>query len=520
MLSKEELLLLSNLLHIKKESEKSTVFEDIWNGDNVEKSLKEILEDINKKLATLSEAEKNKFLTTVFDGEIEGSEWQQMLQSINNNPKLSSLTLRKVDVDDKGALSICLTDSNGQAYVVFRGTGPGEWPDNFDGAYKADTKQQRRALAFVQSLSYNNIIVIGHSKGGNKAKYVAILSNKVLRCVSFDGQGFSREFWEKYAQEVEGNKWKIENYALSGDFVNPLLIDINAENKKYIEGFGVGLKLKQLHSPSSFFHYVGEEYGFEETEQNEIMKGLHGLVNYIVNVTNDSQKEILFTYLGGLADRILGKKPPDYEESYTKEELIEYMVKPKNIAALKLLLAYMLKYEESVMGVDISSLIGTAKEINIKSFALLLKLIGKISDEDYQKIRQAFKGAKEHYKSLPEVKTNKSDYKMSNKTRDFTETMKQKLMKMCDKTVEEPFYDIERWNALYGSEKWMSRLNINGYKAKINEYYKYTEKANIQTKKQINKVFEEVEKVDKKYAGKIDDITKEIKKARKYIEKI
>lgn len=518
-LSDEELLLLSNLMHVKEEEQKSDVLQDIWTDDNVEKSIGTILGDINKKLATLTETEKQAFLTTVFDGEIEGSEWEQMLQKINSNPALSSLILQKVDVDDKKALAVCLTDSNGQAYVVFRGTGAGEWPDNFEGGYKADTEQQRRALAFIESLPYSHIIVIGHSKGGNKAKYVAILSDKILRCVSFDGEGFSKEFFEKYASQIDKNKWKIKNYALSGDFINPLLIDINAEGKIYIEGSGVS-NLKQLHSPSSFFNYEDMTYDFEVEDQSIWTAAEHSFVNYVINVAGDKEKKIIFDYLGGLAERFLGRKPPDYEEKYTKAEILEYFLAHENIAALELVFTYMLKYEETITGIDLYSKIEIGRESGIKGLALLLKFLGEISDEDYQKIQWALNVAKQHYKSLPSAKDNRTDYKVSDKKRDFSASMKQKLIGICDKTVKEPFYDIQRWNVLYGGEKWMSRLSIEGYKKNIREYYQYTQTANAETKKQIEKVFIEVEKVDRKYAKKINNITKEIKKVRKQIQEI
>ena len=49
----------------------------------------------------------------------------------------------------------------------------------------------------------NHLTVSGHSKGGNRAQYVKILTDQVDRCVSFDGQGFSSEFLELYAEEIE-----------------------------------------------------------------------------------------------------------------------------------------------------------------------------------------------------------------------------------------------------------------------------------------------------------------------------
>ncbi len=111
-----------------------------------------------------------------------------------------SLKITDINYEDSTGVSmICFYDENKkQAYAVFRGTGDFEWEDNFKGGYLAVTPQQKKALDWINSLPYDNIIVSGHSKGGNKAQFVAYLSDKVSKCVSFDGQGFSKEFAKKH----------------------------------------------------------------------------------------------------------------------------------------------------------------------------------------------------------------------------------------------------------------------------------------------------------------------------------
>ena len=342
--SDEELLFLSNLMHVRKEND---FREDIWTEKNMDQKLTvgEILDKLLKD-GTLKELEKSEKRKDIYDGEIEAEEWGRMFESILKNKDLCNMTLQEVKRDDKNALSICLTDSDNNAYVVFRGTGGGEWYDNFIGAFVTDTEQQRRALDFVNSLPYDNITVVGHSKGGNKAKYTALLSDKVARCVSFDGQGFSGEFFEKYGDLVEKNKGKIKNYALDGDFVNILLYDINPEEKIYVTGYGVGEHFEQNHSPSSFFYYNGEgKYSFRITRQNHEMKTLHSFVNYILNTISDEDKEILFPFLGNVAQYTLGKQPPDYTKPYDVD-IVEYILSRENTEAVGILLAYLIKYEE------------------------------------------------------------------------------------------------------------------------------------------------------------------------------
>ena len=45
--------------------------------------------------------------------------------------------------------------------------------------------------------NYTDITVTGHSKGGNMSQYATVMcSGQVSKCISFDGQGFNKDFIE------------------------------------------------------------------------------------------------------------------------------------------------------------------------------------------------------------------------------------------------------------------------------------------------------------------------------------
>lgn len=145
-----------------------------------------------------------------------GKEWNRIIRLIAENPRLSSMSIQSVHRDEAdgggGGMSAVFADSRlGEAIVVFRGTAAGEWRDDFLGgavtgqADGVSTAQQENALRWYRSLGlsghFSRITVTGHSKGGNKAKYIALMEESVNRCVSFDGQGFSDEFIVKYRKK-------------------------------------------------------------------------------------------------------------------------------------------------------------------------------------------------------------------------------------------------------------------------------------------------------------------------------
>ena len=528
-LSDEELLFLSNLMHMKKEGE----FEEIWTADNLkaEATIGKMLKDIDEDtLENLKESDKT------YDGEISGAEWAAMLENIKQNETLCSLKLVDLDRDDKNALSVCLQDKDGNKYVVFRGTAAGEWIDNFQGGYLADTEQQLRALAFVERQKGENITVVGHSKGGNKAKYAAIRSDKVTRCVSFDGQGFSAAFFEKYGPLIEQNKDKITCYALDYDFVNILLSDIY-NDKCFVNGHGVeGFNFPQNHSPNSFFN---EAFQFDKCEQSEAMQSLHNFFNYMINTGEPQEIADLMDYLGNVANLFMGKKPPEYEDGYSAEEKRAYILDPDNAEELGLFFAYLVRYEESgnnitnvltdiVKGMDFGwagegisnriidnyelfdmlthgktlDMLLAAVENGGSALSLFLSYLGVLNDEEAETIIKALEVAKEKKKIIPAAgQTYYKEQEVSYIKRDFSADMRTTLLKLVQEVEDEAFWDFTKWDVWYRIEDMFGNLDIAHYKNNIKEYHRKVIDINETTKQQMQKIFDAIDELDDKYGA-------------------
>jgi hypothetical protein len=295
-LSESQLLLLDNLIYLQEVANKdnktvSIIVNDLLYDNKLNKSINP------QKIGTEDE----------YPCKMTRKEWVVILEAIDKDPQLKALKIKNgqtgVMYDKKGQ---AITDSNGkvleagmrvatfvdpnkEATVVFRGTGGDfEWHDNGQGGYLSETDMQMAALEYIESLDYNNITVTGHSKGGNKTQYVAIMSDKVERAVSVDGQGFSKEFLEKYKDHIEANAHKITSISAEDDFVNSLLNPI-AAHIKYIdtdeqENFAYN------HKPNIMLDKNGQLRG--PAEQGDISKYINEFTIHI----NDAVEEPYRSY--------------------------------------------------------------------------------------------------------------------------------------------------------------------------------------------------------------------------------
>lgn len=213
-LTYEEFILLDNLIYLQ------------WDTRENEKLI-----DIVYNL--LENWQFNKFMNNVGNCMIKMSEDEliNILYQIKNRPNLKNLRVRNVDSYKSAMRFACFEDDESNAIVVFRGTSTTkEWEDNGEGAYKYDTVEQIDALNYINSLNYDYITVTGHSKGGNNAQYVTILSPKITKCISIDGQGFSNEFINKYKKEINKNKSKIISINAKYDYVYCLFNSISRKS--------------------------------------------------------------------------------------------------------------------------------------------------------------------------------------------------------------------------------------------------------------------------------------------------
>lgn len=313
--------------------------------------------------------------------------------------------------DNAGTLGLCFAESadSKEAIVAFHGTKQREWGDNIEGLNVADTPRQKEAYEYIESLPYDNITVTGHSKGANKAMYVAIRSDKVTKCVGFDGQGFSTEFIRKYGDRIINRSEIVTNYSVCTDYVHALLFPIPGSVQKYCIGYGISGP-GEHHASNSFFKT--DENGnieldnegnpiFKETDENESITMLHEFTAFVLNNASDSDKERIVGYLYPLIQKVFSG------EKVTVEEIL------RDKETLALIVAYLAKYMQvsgrstkdidkllTVIGLgELNSLIQLAEfealekkySVNFNLSYLISQLIDKDNDEVYKRVLSLLK---------------------------------------------------------------------------------------------------------------------------------
>ena len=188
-------------------------------------------------------------------------EWRRLLTSFledeSNCDFLNNYRIERFQNNDKVGDYFCACsfvkyseeDSSTVEDIVvsFRGTygNAQEWEDNILNACREGSDVMNKSVEYVNDMITDeelcsrygeaayHLTVTGHSKGGNRAQYVTILTDQVDRCLSYDGQGFSKEFIQKYSSIIEERKDIITSISSQYDYVNLLLTPI-AGTIKYL----------------------------------------------------------------------------------------------------------------------------------------------------------------------------------------------------------------------------------------------------------------------------------------------
>lgn len=297
---------------------------------------------------------------------ISGEEYAAIIQYMSENENIKNLSVQKEVLKNKHQdscpLAYDLVDQSGQHIVIFKGTTKSfEWKDDVEGINVSDTQSQKDALDYLENkIGADNIIVVGHSKGGNKAMYCAIVSDKVKRCVSMDGQGFSEEFIQKYQYKIAQRAKNITNISYCSDFVHSLMNQIPGSEQLYTgKGYGSN-EVKscfECHSPNSLFSYdrnSGELQvtgNFDFGKETESLKIISGLVDYIMYSDCDNKEELI-SYLAYLAEQLGGDSNAFIQKIRNGEEKID----SEKLTAIA---AYLIKYcnENNIEAVEVNKLL-------------------------------------------------------------------------------------------------------------------------------------------------------------------
>lgn len=342
-LTTEQTLLLNNLMYMSSGNDSPMVEASIYEGKTVGEWLNNI--DISQ----LRDDRYYGSFTT-------GKDWKDIIQAARNDETIMNMTVATTYTDSAGGggKSAVLTNSStGDAVVVFQGTAGGEWKDNFTGGNVTDTPCQENALEWYQSvyreqgLEGYEVTITGHSKGGNKAKYITLLDSTVDHCVSFDGQGFSDEFMEKYSDQIAARQGKIENHNVDYDYVNILLNDVG--ERTYYRGQDIGSGgFMENHCPNTFMNFHEDGTFTMDVNPNgqapEMAAMDEFLNNMIRSLPEDRQTEALELF-GIIADNLLGSNDRTDAEKF--DIILELILDSDYSDETAYMLAYLIEYEQA-----------------------------------------------------------------------------------------------------------------------------------------------------------------------------
>lgn len=563
-LTDEQIMLLEQLTYLEDKVAREA---DVVLGpyDSVESLLRQFDEDALAELEGSNEQ---------FEGRISGKQWAAIIRQIQNDPELYSLDIAG---KDDSVQAICFTDPNDSdsALVAFKGsTGQKEWQDNGSGLGLSDTQKQKEALEYIENLPYDSITVTGHSKGGNKAQYVTVLSDKVDRCISMDGQGFSQEFLDKYYAEIEKKGGCIKNYFLDGDFVSILLFPVPGSDQICIEGDD-SIVLEKNHVPSSFYRYYQDEDGHWHILENgsgdpalvsgtreEVMVYLHELTVFLLNVMPEEDKRKAGDYIGNILAILMDGKDLKLEDkTYNKSNIKEYLLSDQEM--LTKLLAYFIKYVETynltdeeirslaeVLGLDevlavieggmtadnktlgkvisdaggllnlIINQIRDGKEDPVIEW--LLKWIGGWESEEVgQDMVDFWRSLEKEYQSIPDFDPEKARADAGgkeSKIRDFSEKTYSILMSAIQSVEADTYGSVSGWSR-YAGEEWYDTLLIPNAVGGINAYFERVSEINNACRAGAERVFDEANQADRKNAERLRSVIDELKSVRSLLEK-
>lgn len=222
--------------------------------------------------------------------------------------KIDGLAELRLTMSDhgKGIEADAFVSDRGDAYVAYRGTGDGKWIDNGRGMTEALTESQEQASLFYDrvveqcGLDVNtNLIVTGHSKGGNNAQAVTLNSRYralIDKCFSFDGQGMSKAAIKRYSCMTGFEEQLDKMYGINGknDLINTLGNQvIPDEHMIYIETNTDAAELTQTHAMQYLYYRRDGKFDWslnEETDQRELGRYGSRLSKILMNMPEDMRE--------------------------------------------------------------------------------------------------------------------------------------------------------------------------------------------------------------------------------------
>lgn len=511
MLTESQILLLNNLIYRDEFSNQDKTI----NGK--ERTVGEILESISENIPDDGTAAMNT------------EEWRDIYEMAKSDESICNLKVTNgCQEKETGAKMACFVDKRGQAYAVFAGTGANEWRDDCVAGTQADSVQQQKALDWFDNLPYDNIVVSGHSKGGNKAMYTAILSDKAGECYAFDGEGFSYEFYIKYSDLIKQKANKIHLRANYRDFVNALLLTIAGDVKYVVNDGGVD-NPGQYHCPNALFKYEKGFYSYNsETQsfeydgdqitysigdfgkQDPAMEMLHNFTVYLLDNATEEEKIVALSVLGELLTKFLGG-----EEGVVREDILSMF----GVEGGEIIIRYLTKYLQDLKKSDPSTYykyLSSFAEFAVDggSIAFWMFILGNLG------VKLLPDSKIKLFEELTNGVVQATLRAVINRGRDFSQSIKETMIESARETEDEDWWQVTKWDCWYKIEKLFGGMQWDQYTCKVDEYYRKLIDMNDASVKDIERIFDEVYKIDSEFASKMEQKSNELDSVMSKLQKI
>lgn len=216
------------------------------------------------------------------------------------------------DNDGSGTVGYVFETGDGHATVAFRGSEDGnlmeivdDWARSDAGLILGETTGHNAVRTFMSQHAkelrrYESLSVTGHSLGGNLAEFMTIVSDeygldqKITQCTSLDGPGFTEEFLEQHAAQIQKMNGKMKHYYWS--IVGGLLTAVPGVERQMI-------KLKDPSLKQTLFkkHALNSVYFDNNGAFAEDPEGYNPVEMSIVNLSQGKLDAVSFPVLTLLA---------------------------------------------------------------------------------------------------------------------------------------------------------------------------------------------------------------------------
>ncbi|MDR2930958.1 MAG: DUF2974 domain-containing protein [Propionibacteriaceae bacterium] len=444
-----------------------------------------------------------------------------------------------------GAAQMIVT-TPGETLFVFQGTdGSTEWIDDGNGgaADVTDTLIQQDALKYyldhVGDFPADSIVVTGHSKGGNLASYIAVLSQMgfmdsrgnpipaVDDSYSFDGQGFNQAFIDKYQDEIEAIQAHMHTSANSVDFVNILFDRITGINIYYQDPGEDIVGFENNHQPYAMLDWDEQTQTWvmrQGTPISPLMSLVDEFVQYAQAFMTADSFETLCDMAMGLKIGTVGMG--DLIDPAGLAALIAELSVPGvglELAALNDGLFQIISEPYRPMIEELLTLLGgysDAHGIDPEAMMQLLRIINPDLADAFAAIDAVLPDPPPGVPGAPAgtagtsalelILSGAPDVPYSEMVRDYSLAVLEELMRISDEVGVTPWWDPSGWNIWERIWDLFSDIDIPADSARLDEYYhRIIEMKNV-SKGKIRRIFADVESEERRFTTEMRSTLDEI----------